>query len=50
MAENISGQIVYDRTAEPPKRTEPKQVSARFGSVDFTETTEPTEPAETYRN
>ena len=25
--------IVYDRTAEPPKRTEPKQVSARFGSA-----------------
>ena len=25
--------LVYDRTAEPPKRTEPKQVSARFGSA-----------------
>ena len=25
--------VVYDRTAEPPKRTEPKQVSARFGSA-----------------
>ena len=25
--------LVYDRTTEPPKRTEPKQVSVRFGSV-----------------
>ena len=37
------------RTTET-NRTETGIGSVRFGSVDFTETTEPTEPAETYRN
>ena len=39
--------VVYDRT------TEPKQVSVRLGSVDYTETPKPpklAEPTEPYRN
>ena len=36
--------LVYDRTTEPLKRTEPGIGSVRLGSVDFTE------PTETYRN
>ena len=41
--------VVYDRTTET-NRIETGIGSVWFGSVDFTESTEPTEPAETYRN
>ena len=45
-------QVVHDRTAETnvPNQNRHRFCSKKVGPVDFTETTEPTEPAETYQN